>query len=109
MSDPRTIPDSALQRLGCVLADCLDDDHWNDIEANYLLPALEERVDLCERISDLESKHPEWMKRIQRERQEERERCAREAAGLMCKWLDEQFYHGNSGMFPTSSLFLDSF
>ena len=28
------------------------------------------------KINAFESKHPEWMKRIQRERMEERERCA---------------------------------
>lgn len=61
------------------------------------------------RVAELEARHPEWMKRIQQERQEERERCAKEAAGLMCRWLDEQFYHGNSGMFPTSALFLEAF
>lgn len=36
------IPPSALQRLGKELAELLDDDHWNNIESNYLLPALEE-------------------------------------------------------------------
>lgn len=36
------IPPSALQRLGAQLAELLDDDHWNNIESNYLLPALEE-------------------------------------------------------------------
>jgi hypothetical protein len=36
------IPPSALQRLGAQLAELLDDDHWNNIESNYLLPALKE-------------------------------------------------------------------
>lgn len=38
-TDP--IPESALQRLGSALANLLDDDQWNNIEKNYLLPALE--------------------------------------------------------------------
>jgi hypothetical protein len=48
------IPDSALQRLGGALTELLDDDHWNNIEKNYLLPALDERKALRARVAKLE-------------------------------------------------------
>jgi len=46
------IPDSALQRLGGRLADLLDEDQWNNIEKNFLLPALAEREALLEQVAD---------------------------------------------------------
>jgi hypothetical protein len=51
--DPETIPDSALQRLGGALTELLDDDHWNNVEKNFLLPALEERADLADLVGRL--------------------------------------------------------
>ena len=38
------IPQSALRGLGKELAELLDEDHWNNIESNYLQPAFEELI-----------------------------------------------------------------
>ena len=53
MSYPETIPESTLQRLGAALTDLLDDDQWNNIEKNYLIPALAERETLVARADYL--------------------------------------------------------
>lgn len=51
MKNPdKPIAFSALQRLGGALTELLDDDHWNNIEKNYLLPALDERESLLKEI-----------------------------------------------------------
>ena len=44
---------------------------------------LSANVLLRRRVAELEAKHPEWMKRIQRERLEERERCIQFFFGMV--------------------------
>lgn len=50
-------------------------------------------VAVCARVAELEAEHLEWMKRIQRERQEERERVVAD----ICDWVDANIDGINEG------------
>lgn len=52
--DLAPIEPSKLQELGGRLADLLDSDHFNNVEAGYLLPALQEVRALRARVAELE-------------------------------------------------------
>jgi hypothetical protein len=52
--DTSLIEPSALRDLGSRLADILDSDHFNNVEAAFLLPALQELREARARIAELE-------------------------------------------------------